>query len=332
MNLRSTGTFKVLAVFLLVFASVSALGASDNFAIQKIGDGVYAAIADPTNPRGKALSNSAFVITGDGVLVYDSHLTPEAATELIGEIRKVTDKPVRYLVNSHYHGDHTHGNQAFPPSTEIISHHLTRRHLVEQEIPRLAQQKRDLPGRIASETDPARKARLEEQLRQLEHLEIILPTLTFERSVILHRGGREIQIFFFGRGHTDGDVMLYVPDQKIAFAGDLVFHKFIPYVGDGYLAEWQKTLEAVEQLGAGTCVPGHGAVTDAQGVAEFRGFLGDLLATVKPYVDRGESLEETQKQARVPERYKDYGFQGTPFNLWPSAVARAWHELKGDAP
>lgn len=327
MRLRRTRT---LFVFLFLLASVTALRASDNFTIQKLGEGVYAAIADPMNPRGKALSNSGFVITGDGVLVYDSHLTPEAATELIGEIRKVTDKPIRYLVNSHYHGDHTHGSQAFPPGTEIISHHLTRRHLTEQEIPRLAQQKRELPGRIANETDPARKAQLEEQLRQLEHLEIILPTLTFERSVILHRGGRELQIFFFGRGHTDGDVVLYIPDQKIAFLGDLLFYRFLPYVGDGYLAEWQKTLGAAEQLGARTYLPGHGAVTDAQGVTEFKGFLGDLLATVKPFVDRGASLEVAQKEAKVPERYKNYGFQDQPFNLWPSCVARAWHELKGE--
>ena len=329
MKLRPVAVRFLFSAVLCVLVGRPALWASDNFTIQRIGDGVYAAIADPLNPRGQALSNSGFVITGDGVLVFDSHLTPEAAAELIGEVRKITGKPIRYLVNSHYHGDHTHGNQVFPPSTEIISHHQTRQHLAEQEIPRLTQQKRDLPERIAKETDPKRKAELEEQLRRLEHLEIILPTLTFERSVILHRGGRELEIFFFGRGHTDGDVVLYIPDQKVAFLGDLLFHKFIPFAGDGYMAEWQKTLEAVEKLGASTFVPGHGAVTDAAGVAEFKNFLRDLLATVKPFVDRGASLEETKKNAKVIERYKDYGFQGQPFNLWPSAVERAYHELKG---
>src|SRR5258706_4043747 len=257
----------LLAVLLLpTFAS-----ASQNFDIQKIGDGVYAAITKPGSPAG---SNGAFIGNKDDVLVVDTHYRPSFARELLDEIRKVTALPVKYVVNTHWHNDHTQGNEAyfnaFPKGVEFLSHVNTRRDILSKAIPSIKESLETLPGAIqkmeaqlGAAADAQARTRLETQianqkayLAELKTITISLPTLTFDRSMILHKGDREIRILYFGRGHTAGDVVVFLPKEQITVTGDLLTSG-IPFFRDAFPSEWSATLKGVTTLDTAQFVPGH---------------------------------------------------------------------------
>lgn len=188
------------------------------FDIVKVADGVYAAMRRPTAPMAIG-SNAAIIVNEDDVVVVDTHYTPSAARALLAEIRQLTDKPVRYVINTHWHNDHVQGNQAyfnvFPGGVEFISSHATREDIEKKAIPSVKQELESLPQRIAQaeeqlaaglgpdgqpltdEQKQPRRAALDRQkayLEELRDLQITLPTLTFDRSLVLHKETRPIQI------------------------------------------------------------------------------------------------------------------------------------------
>ncbi len=188
---------------------------------EKVTDGVYYATASGTMTVG---ANSPIIVTDTEAIVIDSEITPAAARALVADLKAITDKPVRYVIDSHYHYDHAHGNQIFGPEVQVIGHENTRKRMLTnvleqytyltsvEPIPaRLAA----LKPRIAAETDPQQKALLERQvanslayLEQVKETKVTPPNVTLDRKMTLFRGGREIQILFFGRGHTDTDVVV----------------------------------------------------------------------------------------------------------------------------
>src|SRR5579863_6866157 len=197
----------ILAVMLGTLLLPAIASASTNFDLQKIGDGVYAVIVKPGNIVG---SNGAVIINKDDVLIIDTHYRPSMAAELMAEVRRLTPKPIRYVVNTHWHNDHTQGNEAYVnafPNVEYLSHINTRRDIIGKAIPSIADALASTPTDIANmekaaaaATDPAVAARMKgaiadrkAYLEELKHMQITLPTLTFDHSMILHRGTREIQ-------------------------------------------------------------------------------------------------------------------------------------------
>lgn len=134
-----------------------------------------------------------------------------------------------------------------------------------------------------------------------------LPTLTFDSKVILHRG-RRVEVYFLGRGHTDGDAVVYLPEERIAFLGDLLFTKTLPNIRDGYSKEWIETLERSLDLGATCFVPRHGPVSTVDDVRDEIDYLRWLRATVEPLVRSGKSVEEVKKAVTLPEKYGGYRF------------------------
>src|SRR5258705_8340910 len=197
--------FLLLILFLLPATS---LAADDLFDIKPMADGVSAAISKYAY---KVNCNAAIIILSDSVLVVDTHSKPSAARALIEQIRKLTDKPVRYVVNTHFHWDHYQGNQAYPSSwpagVEIISSQATRENIEQRGIPRVKHEIATMPKEIeklkadlASATDTKEKQELQSDLRQaeaylaeLQSMQITLPTLTFDRSLVLHRKSRTVQ-------------------------------------------------------------------------------------------------------------------------------------------
>ncbi len=220
----------LLSLFLLLPATC--LAADDLFDIKPIADGVYAAIAKPAY---KVNCNAAIIVLGDSVLVVDTHSKPSAARALIEQIKKLTPKPVKFVVNTHFHWDHYQGNEAYPSSwpagVEIISSEATRQNIQRLGIPRIKNEIVTMPQEIANlktalEKAPTadQKAAIQENLRQAEAyfgelklMQITLPTMTFDRSLILRRGSRTVEILWLGRAHTDGDVFVFLPNEKVPF-------------------------------------------------------------------------------------------------------------------
>ncbi len=284
----------------------------DLFELKKVGDGVYAAIAAT---RYKVNCNAAVILTNDGVVIVDSHSKPSAARALYKEIQGLTKQPIRKVINTHFHWDHWQGNEVYTganPGVEVIATERTRENLTKPDagvggIPFIEKQLANLPAEIAKLKDdiqkasPDKKAQLESNLRQAEEfqqelrtLKPALPTRTVGATTTLREGGREIQLQVLGRGHTSGDLFVYLPKEKIVATGDALID-WMPFLNDGYPEEWVQTLTALEQLSFDHIIPGHGEVAARGHLGFFRGYLSDLIASVKKAAADGASLDEMKK-------------------------------------
>jgi cyclase len=295
------------------FAADADTAGKDMFELKPVADGVYAAIAAP---RYKVNSNAAVILTNDGVVVVDSHSKPSAAQALYRDIQAITKQPIRKIINTHFHWDHWQGNQVYAaanPGLEIITSERTRDNLtkpdagsggvayVEKQLAALPQEIDKLRKEAASAGDAQQRARLTANLRQAEaYLEELkqfkpaLPTRTVSSSVTLNEDGREIQLLLLGRAHTDGDVFIYLPKEKVIATGDAVID-WMPFLNDGYPEDWVRTLDALERYDFARIIPGHGEVAGRDHIAFFRGYLNDLIAAVKQAAADGAALAEMKK-------------------------------------
>jgi glyoxylase-like metal-dependent hydrolase (beta-lactamase superfamily II) len=299
-----------LLLFLLFFLPSTSRAAEDLFDIKPVADGVYAAIAKPAY---KVNCNAAIIILSDSVLVVDTHSKPSAARALIEQIKKLTPKPVKYVVNTHFHWDHYQGNEAYPSSwpagVEIISSEATRQNIQRIGIPRIKNEIVTMPQEIANlkkdlekTTGAEQKKTIEENIRQAEAyfaelklMQVTLPTMTFDRSLILRHGSRTVEILWLGRAHTDGDVFVFLPNEKFIATGDAL-HGWTPFMGDSYPYEWIQTLDAAEKLDFNSVLGGHGDVIHGKLRFElWKQYFQDLMDRTTAAYAEGSSLEQTQK-------------------------------------
>ena len=223
------------------------------FVLKELGPGVYAAIDAPGH---KAGSNSGFVIGDDGVLVIDAFFHEEAAKALVAQIRRLTPKPIRYVVNTHYHLDHTGGDAVFRSAGAIIIAHRNVRDWLRTNNLGLF--------------GDAITADLRTQIAALP-----LPDLVTDKDLTVWLGSRKIVVRTV-LGHTGGDLTIYVPDAKVLFTGDLLWRKIAPNLIDGSVAEWTATdadFAAMNDSQHIRYVPGHGDVADIRDVRDFREYL-----------------------------------------------------------
>jgi len=309
-----------LAAWLLLSPHFTA--AEELFDIKPIADGVYAAIAKPAY---KVNCNAAIIFLGDSVLVVDTHSKPSAARALIEQIKKITDKPVRYVVNTHFHWDHYQGNEAYPSSwpagVEIISSEATRANIEQRGIPRVKHEIVTMPDEIeklkvglAKTADPKEKEEIQKNLAQaeayfaeLKSMQVTLPTLTFDRSLILHRKSRTVEILWLGNAHTNGDIWVYLPKEKVLVTGDAL-HGWTPFMGDSYPFDWIETLDAAEKLDFDQVLGGHGDVMQGKQKFElWKQYFRDLLDQTAQSYAAGASLEDAEKQVSktLITRYAD---------------------------
>jgi glyoxylase-like metal-dependent hydrolase (beta-lactamase superfamily II) len=280
------------------------------FDIEKVADGVFAALAKPA-----ALTNcnaAIFVLSRD-VLVVDAHSKPSAAAALIAQIRKdVTNKPVRYLVNTHFHWDHTQGDAAYKkanPQVEIIASDTTKQLLGQLQRDRLKESLDSIPGLI-----DAAKARLSraknaserdwanEQLRQLTAYQaemnsypLELPTFTFAKTHVIKDATGDLELAFNGKAHTAGDIQAFSPTKKVIASGDAIIG-FLPNLNDGYPRRWPTTIDSVAEWKFDHIIAGHGPVQHGRDrMRQFRNYIEDLTARVERVKKAGTPLVELQK-------------------------------------
>ena len=296
-----------------VVPAAAETAAKDLFELKRVADGVYAAIAAP---RYKVNSNATVILTDGGVVVVDSHSKPSAARAVYTEIQGITKKPVRKIINTHFHWDHWQGNEVYAGANsgvEIVASQRTKENLTKPDaglggIPYIEKQLASVPGEIEklkndvrAATSPEVKARLESNLQQAEayleelrKLKPTMPTRTVARTTTLNEQGREIQLHVLGRAHTDGDLFIYLPKEKVVATGDALID-WMPFMNDGYPEDWVQTLTALEKLDFTHIVPGHGDVLPKSHLTFFRGYLTDLIAAVKSASAQGATLDEMKK-------------------------------------
>jgi cyclase len=269
---------QLLAVFAMGFFAVSPAPGQTERSVTKLAEGVYE-IQHKDAGDGSASGNTTVVIGERQVFVVDSCFLPSAAREDIAQIGQWTDKPVAFVLNTHFHNDHNLGNRAYMdafPSVTIIAHAETKKDMdmfgpgsasrEEKGMAALKQmldtgKTRDGQTLTPEETTEVRNAlaRRTQIVDEIKQVTFQSATLTFDHDFTVDVGSREVQVKFLGRGNTSGDAVVYLPKEKIVVAGDLVVYP-IPYIYDGYPTEWIQTLQNLAQLDADSIVPGHGPI------------------------------------------------------------------------
>jgi glyoxylase-like metal-dependent hydrolase (beta-lactamase superfamily II) len=282
----------------------------DAFRFNKVADGVYHAVGTGALT---VIGNGAVIVNDDDVVIVDDHVSPAAAWVLLEEVKRLTPKPVRYVINTHFHFDHAHGNQIFGAGVDIIGHEFTREMLASGRplqmplykgyLDGIPAQIEAMRGRVAKEQDPAAKARLQTQLSSAENnlasqkeLKLVPPNVTLAREMTLFRGSREIQIRHLGRGHTGGDVVVFLPREKIVITGDFLTAG-MSNLSDSYPDEWANSLDALKKLDFTTVLPGHGeAYTDKTKIDNYQAYLRDAWAQASKLKQQGVSAQEAVKR------------------------------------
>ena len=284
---------KLLSLLLAVLLQAPAPALTGKaYKFEKIAEGVYYATATGSMVTG---SNNIAIIGSRDVLVVDTGTTPAAARAFIEDLKLVTTKPVRYVVNTHFHYDHTDGNQVYAGKADIIAHDYVKQaiqtldvlHREPYQTSQLVNVPRridDLKRQIARAKDAATRQTLQQQLKvaedgfeQLKELKPTPPNVTYATRKVLDLGGREVQLRFLGRGHTNGDTVVFLPKEKIVATGDLMESQ-IAYMGDAQFAEWLTTLDALKRLDFDTDLPGHGMpFRGKELITAFQGYLRDLM-------------------------------------------------------
>jgi glyoxylase-like metal-dependent hydrolase (beta-lactamase superfamily II) len=259
--------------------------------------------------------NSGIVIGDDAVMVIDTQATPAMAQDVIRRIREVTDKPIKYVVLSHYHAVRVLGAAAYTPEHIIASEDTLS--LIKER------------GEQDKASEIGRFPRL---FRNVESVPpgLTWPTITFTGRMTLWLGKLEVQLIQLGRGHTKGDTVVWLPQDKVLFSGDLVEFDATPYAGDAYFQDWPKTLDNIAALKPQALVPGRGAALKgaadvAHGLEGTRAFVSELYASVKVGATAGKDLRSVYKDTY--ERLKPKYGQWVIFDhCMPFDVTRAYDE------
>jgi len=287
--------------------------------------------------------NVGFLVTEEGVLVVDDQYE-NIAQGIVDQIRTVTDKPIRFLVNTHFHEDHTGGNPVFAGFAEIIAHHSVRHRMLDYPL----EQQHVLPGEVSrleteleglkDEDDPYRATvtkelalakYLSESARDFNRDAIVPPVLTFDDDVRVWLGDQQIEVFHVGPGHTDGDVVVYFVNEKVLHMGDVFWNGMYPFIDtrgggsfSGMIATLDRALEIVDPKAK--VIPGHGQVTDVATLRRFRQFLADLLARVKKAVLEGMSPVEAIRSIKMT----DYPEITPQFMALGNDILAAWEDAQ----
>ncbi len=284
---------------------------------KELAPGVYALIS-PRPP----VDNSGFIVGEKGVLVIDAHINGAMARQIQAAVRAVTDKPILYLVNTNYHGDHTFWNYAFPAETIIVAHRETAEAMADFE-----REKALLLPAVGGDATVFDDVRLR------------LPDVTFETSLRLDLGGRVVELHHFGPGNTPGDTVVYLPEAKIAWTGNLVLGaKSIPWAIEGGTSAYLETIARMAaRLDVETIVGGHVLIAPGETLGVYLNYLSAHIKSVQRALGAGKTLEQTLASLPLDESYLPAVdsplavarplMQG--FHLWN--VKRTYEELKVQA-
>ena len=284
------------------------------FDIQKVTNGVYFARA---RPQAMLNCNAAIFVRSKDVVVVDAHSKPSAAASLIGQMkREITSKPVRYVINTHFHTDHIQGDHAYRLTGEkvdFIASAATRQLMASLAVDRMKASVGEVPQQIdalrdqgAHATSAGEKAFCADQIRQLQAYQAELkdfapelPTITFDKSYLLQDPAFDLHIEFHGHAHTAGDVVVYCPQERVVATGDVI-HGFLPNIADGFPRLWPSTIDSIGAADFNTILPGHAAIqTGRTEMINLRNYIEELTGRVEQSKKAGLTLAEMQQRMTV---------------------------------
>lgn len=354
--------FSWAIIFFLTSSAITQTRAENpDFEVQKIAKDIYAVIRKEP-PSLWFNPNTVFIIGKKDVIVVDSNISSEYTKAVLAELKKLTDKPVRYVINTHWHEDHIIGNHVYRdafPNVEFIGHKSTltdlptigagnRKGSVENGkgfvslLKTQLEKAEDLAGQKMTEEERLGYSSdiklIESYLAEAANFQIILPTITVDDRLELNDGKRKIEILFLGRAHTGADLVVYLPKEKIAACGDLIVLP-VPLIGStSYPLEYGATLENLLKLNAQIIIPGHGAVQrDDSYIRLMIRLLNSIKQQTEAAVQRGESLEQLRKSVNLEEfrkafagdsQHKSFIFQNYVFLPATAAAYRQLTEKK----
>jgi len=273
--------------------------------VKQLAPNVYAYIQDRAT---WFWNNAGFIVGSEYVIAIDSLATVGLTERFRDEIRKITDRPVRYLINTHHHGDHIWGNHVFAGAT-VISHSYCHR-----EVTQTPMMDPELLNAVFTDFD-------------FRGIAVTPADITFDSQLTLHVDGREIRLIHLGPGHTAGDIIVHLPDDGIVFASDLVFLYSTPLGMEGSFAGWLKNLRTLAHMDAHIYVPGHGPVCDIEGLNLCRDYLLLVQTEARKRYDKGMTPDEAARDIPLGK-----------FRHWPDRerilanVERLWREFRGEDP
>jgi glyoxylase-like metal-dependent hydrolase (beta-lactamase superfamily II) len=270
-----------------VGSAVAVVMVQDSFQIEPLSAGVFAAIAKPGS---KATTNAIFVIGKEYVVAAGAHMTKEVIDDLRRAVAARTTKPIRYFVLAHHHAGYTYVDFDFPPGQDVLMSWQTWKNI-------------------------------DSEVRKPEY-----STMFFNEGLTLKPGGVSVVLTNIGKGHTDGDIVVFIPEAEVLFASDLLYINSVGYMGNGYMTDWLLALDFLEQIDAKQIIPGYGPVGDSEDVYEFGQFFRDFLTEVLKHIERGETLEQTLANFDLPQYHRMDGYeQLIQFNL-----KRAYDDLSNN--
>ena len=257
---------------------------------------------------GLCVANAGLIVTKEGCIVIDALFAPSMIQAFRAEIARVTDKPVRLLINTHHHIDHTMGNALFPEA-KIVSHTNARR---EQE-------------RVGASVLDLLRPRAPELVAEVDGVDQRLPDITFADEMTLHLAERTIRLLHPGTAHTIGDAIVLLPEERLLFAGDIAFHQVTPLAFEGHIGGWIAVCDKVAGLAVDAIVPGHGPVGSKDDLREMRGYLKSIHEQARAAFDAGRSQEEATTDIDLG----DYASWAEPERLELN-VGRLYQEFRGE--
>lgn len=319
------------------------------YRFERIAEGVYFATGTGVMTT---MSNALVIVNTDHTMLVDTSVTPAAARALVAQIKdELTPRPVKYVFNSHYHFDHAHGNQIFGEDVEIIGHEYIRKmhlgNVLQQRTNRsfsegLPAQIAQMRQRLAQMTDAKERATLEASLgvteahaKAIQEVVVKPPNVTFTDQMVIHKGGREVQVHFVGRGHTAGDTMVFLPAERILFTGDFFEGRpgggVLSYLGDSFIDEWPASLERMKALDFDVIVPGHGApLRERKQIDDFQNYLRDFWRQANTLRSQGLTAAQAVERMDMSKFVAFYGPQSRRPDA--RAVLRAFELLQIQMP
>ena len=333
-------------LFIMLFIAICFLSISLTAADKAMKESAVKAVVLKENlyrMEGTQGGNVAFLVTAKGVLVVDSGTSFEEAARIIKAIRKVTPQPIRYIILTHYHGDHTIGLSVFPETALVIGQHMVARNIRENNIPRIQKYlESELPANIMKLKENVEKLKEEkkpelakareelknaqQELATMKTMKPRLPDQTFARSMIINLGGEAIHLIYPEPAHTNCNILVLFSRQKVLHMGDMFFNESLPYIdfkNGANTANWIKQLIKVESWDVDTVIPGHGPLSGKDGLKKQIAYLTFLRQAVANELQKGSGLEAMKTAIVLPAEYKNWQFQ----SVFPNNIEAVYREM-----